>query len=298
VSAAEAVESFLDAKSHLRPATRDTYRQQLEAWLKTAPTGVMLRDVRADHLRSYVMQSDIAASSKRKRYRHLRAFLNWAVDEKHIETSPLEDLPEPNAEKKRPDYLTPDDLERLLIAIDHHEETTEDAAGRTPDVQWLRDIIQIGVCTGLRRREVVNLHWSDIDLKNGFVTVRNRQDFRSKSGHERTIPLRGDALHVIERRSAEREEESDGPVVVDRRGLPIKPDRISSRFKFFVRLAKLDDRIHFHSLRHTCATWLAMKGVPLRIIQAILGHSTIQMVEQYSHFMPEVMTRAMEETFG
>ena len=79
-----------------------------------------------------------------------------------------------------------------------------------------------------------------------------------------------------------------------------KPDRSSRRFKFYVRKAKLSDRkeLSFHSCRHTTGSWLSMQGVPLRVISEILGHSSTQVTEMYSHLSPDVMDRAMEETFG
>jgi len=90
------------------------------------------------------------------------------------------------------------------------------------------------------------------------------------------------------------------PVFVDADGDVPKPDRVSKRFKFYVRKAKLSGRedLSFHSCRHTTGSWLSMQGVPLRVISEILGHSNTQVTEMYSHLSPEVMDRAMEETFG
>ena len=67
-----------------------------------------------------------------------------------------------------------------------------------------------------------------------------------------------------------------------------------------VRKAKFPqrERLRFHSLRHTCASWLVMRSVPLRVVQAILGHSSVNVTERYSHLQPEVMEKAMEETLG
>jgi integrase len=62
--------------------------------------------------------------------------------------------------------------------------------------------------------------------------------------------------------------------------------------------AKDRERLRFHSLRHTCASWLAMKGVPMRVIRGLLGHSSQNVTERYSPLHPEVMEKAMEETFG
>jgi site-specific recombinase XerD len=73
---------------------------------------------------------------------------------------------------------------------------------------------------------------------------------------------------------------------------------MTKAFKRMVRKAGLDERIHFHSLRHTTGSWLSMKGVPMRVIQAIMGHSSVSVTERYSHLAPETLDSAMEETFG
>jgi integrase len=86
----------------------------------------------------------------------------------------------------------------------------------------------------------------------------------------------------------------------DANGHMPKPDRVSNRFKFYVRKAKLSDReeLSFHSCHHTTGSWLSMQGVPLRVISEVLGHSNTQVTEMCSHLSPEVMDRAIEETFG
>jgi len=129
---------------------------------------------------------------------------------------------------------------------------------------------------------------------------RNQEGVPPKSGNERRMPLRSDARKVIRRLSREREDELDGPVFTDRQGKAIKRGRVTKRFKFFVRTAKLKNRedLSIHSLRHTTGSWLAMRGVPIQQIQAILGHSTTNVTERYSHLAPDTLDRAMEETFG
>ena len=122
----------------------------------------------------------------------------------------------------------------------------------------------------------------------------------TKSGKERSVPLAGDALKVLRRRYEESAGSEVESVFLDDEGRKIRPGRVSKRFKFYVREASLPsaERLSFHSLRHTCASWLTMKGVPIRVVQAILGHSSVNVTEIYSHLRPEVMTRAMQETFG
>ena len=156
-------------------------------------------------------------------------------------------------------------------------------------------MIQVAVATGLRRGELVALQWADVNLETRSIHVRHRGDFRTKGNAERRVPIRGDAedaLVQIHKPGISR------PVFTDRDGAPIRPGRVTTRSKDMAREAELDERIHFHSLRHTTGSWLSMRGVTMRHIQAILGHSDRNVTEKYSHLAPETLDRAMEETFG
>jgi integrase len=244
----------------------------------------------------------ISNATQRSRFRHVRAFLNWAREQGYIDRDVLDDVTQPKKQKKQPAFLSVDELERLLRAIPAHREMLVGKPGPTPDDEWLAGMIRVGVATGLRRAELANLRWSDVDLDNGFLHVRNRSDgsFTAKSGHERRVPLRGDALDRVRDMHDARTDDLDGPVFTDKNGNPVKLDRISKRFKFFVDKAGLKhaDRLRFHSLRHTTGSWLAMQGVPLSVIGKILGHSSTQVTEQYSHVSEDVVGQAMDAVFG
>jgi len=295
---AEAVDQFLVSRDHLRHATQVTYAEVLGAMQRALPPNLMLSDLGAAHLQRFISDPALSRATQRRRFTHARVFCRWVVMKGFLMANPLDKVRQPKREKKSVVFLAGQDLERLLKAMDYHEETRRGQPGRRPDVGWLRDMVRFAVCTGMRRSELLNLRWSDVDLEHGFIIVRNREDFQTKSGHERSIPLAGDAVEVLRRLDTERTDTLDGPVFLDAGGLPIKPVRVSKRFKDFVRLAKLDERIHFHSLRHTTGSWLAMQGVPLRVIQAILGHASITTTEMYSHLLPETMQLAMQQTFG
>lgn len=142
-------------------------------------------------------------------------------------------------------------------------ETTTDATGRTSDLEWLEDVIRFAVATGLRPGELVALRSQDVHLGDRRLHVRYREDFTTKNSRERRAPLRPGELDVLRRMDAEREDDLDGLVFTDQRDLPIKPDRMTKAFKRLARKAGLDERIHFHSLRRTTGSWLAMKGVPM-----------------------------------
>jgi site-specific recombinase XerD len=78
-------------------------------------------------------------------------------------------------------------------------------------------------------------------------------------------------------------------------GRPLRIGYVSSTFKKYVRKAGLNDKIHFHSLRHTGATWLVQRDVPIYSVQQILGHSRVDMTQIYSHLDVEHLRKPLEK---
>jgi site-specific recombinase XerC len=302
VTIGAAKEAFLVAKQHLSPRTLDTYEQQLDLWIERVdlPPTMNLQDLRPEDLRPFVWNGSTSTSTKAKRYRHLRVFLNWAEEKGHIKHSPLDDVKQPKAKRKQKAYLSRErgELGKLIKTIREHGETVRDAAGRAPDVAWLIHAIYVAVCTGLRRSAIAHLRWESVDLEQRFIHLRSHENFRPKSGHERSIPLRSHALELLKRLKAERDPAPTDYVIVDRAGKAVRPNRITRRFSFFVEKAGLDSRLTFHRMRDTFASWLSEDGVPMRVIQELAGHSTITMTQQYSHLQPGILGAAMDQTFG
>ena len=264
--------------------------------------GLMLPDLRSDQIQPYIYDSDVTNSTQRNRYRHLNAWLNWCDEEGYLpKGSPMEGVTKPRKEEKQPEHLTPDEVLEVIGAIDTYHKEAPSRAGRNPNDIWLKDLIRLAAYTGLRRNELLALRWKDVDLKNEMLLVRNRDDgsFKTKSGKERAVPLAEEAASVLARMKEKEGPSSGDSVFTDDNGSRIRPDRVSKRFKHYVRQAGLSgaERVSFHTLRHTCASWLAMREVPMRVIQEILGHSSVNVTERYSHLRPEVASKAMQEAF-
>lgn len=298
----EAVDRFLDAKEQegLQDSSLDSYRYKLGALTDELPDDLTVRHVTGAHLRPYVHEDDVTNATQRSRYRHVRAFFSWAVDRDLADESPIENLKQPRNETKKQAFLEPEDIMKLLRTIKAWREMHEGEPGPTPQDRWLKQMIRVAVGTGLRRGELLNLQWSDIDLEREELMVRHRGDFSPKNGQERVVPLRGDSLDALRDMKERRQPIPGDPVFLDANDEPPKPDRVTKRFKHYVRKAELEDKedLKFHSTRHTTGSWLSMQGVPLRVISEILGHSSTQVTEKYSHLQPEIMERAMDETFG
>lgn len=308
LSVKQAFDAFVESRrERCRPATVETYDTILRVLRESLSPGLPIAHVGPEHLREYLLDEKagtddaVKKSTLRMRYRHVRACFNWLEGEGYIDRNPVDEIEPPKAGEKVPKFLTPSQLDRLLRGMDAYREMRMDMKGRTPKVQWLKDVILVAVCTGLRLGELAALRWDAVDFESGFLTVRNRDgEFTTKSGSERSVPLIGDAKEVLERLAEEEPErvEAGARIFRSATGKPLRKDKTSKRFKFYVRQAKLPEYIHFHSLRHTTASWLVQKGVSLPIVQAILGHSSIQVTQRYAHLAPDVLVQAMQHTFG
>jgi len=303
--------AFIKAKENekLRPNTIEVYRYVLKG-LKghTPPGGVNVRDVLPEHIRSYVHapkevageDEEVSNATKRHRHSHLATFFRWTIDQGWTDENPVEKVNKPRKEEKKRAFLEPKDVEKILNAIDAYREMRKDEPGPTPSDEWLKRIIVVAFGTGLRRGELLNLQWRDVDLDHGRVFVRHREDSKPKNGQERAVTLVGDALEMLEAmHEAQNPIPNESVFTDDNRESP-RPDRVTKRFKKYVRKAKLKDRedLHFHSLRHSTASRLMMDGAPKKVIADVLGHTTTRMADKYSHLAPGATQRAMEESFG
>ena len=87
----------------------------------------------------------------------------------------------------------------------------------------------------------------------------------------------------------------NGSYVFNKNGERFKQGYVSKSFKRCVRSISLNDKIHFHTLRHSFASNLAQKGINLYIIQKLLGHSNITTTQIYSHLRTEDLVKAINE---
>lgn len=155
-------------------------------------------------------------------------------------------------------------------------------------------MITVAIHTGLRVGELLALRWTDIDLVVGRLVVRQRL-WRGnlgppKSGKNREIPLSNTARATLQSTRHLR-----GPYVFcNEDGSLLTYSKANHGIAGVSRRAGLGKPITWHDLRHTFASHLVMKGVPLRIVQELLGHATLEMTLRYSHLAPAVKAEAVK----
>ncbi|WP_342378123.1 tyrosine-type recombinase/integrase [Myxococcus stipitatus] len=179
------------------------------------------------------------------------------------------------------DFLTFEEAERLLNAAEPN---------------W-RTLILLALKTGLRHGELIGLQWGDLDLRRGKLTVQ-RSIWQGatglpKSGRERTVDLPGSVVEALKKHR-----HLCGPYVFCQPdGEPLTASMTEHRLSLAVRRAGITRErgcITWHDLRHTYGSHLAMRGVPLKVIQELMGHVTIEMTMRYAHLAPEARESAVQ----
>jgi len=164
--------------------------------------------------------------------------------------------------ERQPIFYSKKEFRKLLEVIDQED---------------IRDLVIFAVNTGLRSMELIKLQLNQINFNERLVTLDNRNHI-TKSKRIRTIPLNDMALEIIQKRKPNIKQ-----VIFTMNGKEYKQDVLSKTFKKYVRKAKLNDKLNFHSLRHTFASWLVQAGVDIFRIQRLLGHADISTTQIYVH---------------
>lgn len=204
----------------------------------------------------------------RKYYIHLASAWETARRWNYITDNPFRKVKKPKLRELQPLFFTKDEFEKLIHVIS--------------DEQY-RNICCVGLLTGMRLGEILNLQWSDIDLDSKTLRVLNSSEFTTKSKRNRTLPISEQLYEILSVMGMK----SSSALVFHKKGTRFDVDVISRKFKHYVRKARLRDKLHFHSLRHTFANGLVQDGVSLYEVQKLLGHSNISVTQVYSHLQPE-----------
>ena len=155
----------------------------------------------------------------------------------------------------------------------------------------LPSFIQLALHTGCRRNELLKLRLQRVRTEEGLITLESED---TKTKKHRVIPLNAPALEALETMAAWRAEHCPtSPWVFPSPRDHTKPlSTIQKGFRSLCTKANIDD-FRIHDLRHTCASWLVMAGVPLLVVRDLLGHSSIEITERYAHLAPNQVHDAM-----
>jgi integrase len=218
----------------------------------------------------------VTTSTKAKHLALMKAILRAAErDWKWLEKAPVIKIP--SVRNKRVRWLEHDEAKRLI------DECPEP----------LKSVVKFALATGLRRSNIINLEWQQIDMQRRVAWV-NPED--SKSNRAIGVALNDTACKVlrdqignhhkwvfVHTRAWHRPDSSLTPAI---RKMRVDDNRA---WNSACKRAGIED-FRFHDLRHTWASWLIQSGVPLSVLQEMGGWESIEMVRRYAHLAPNHLT--------
>ena len=239
----------------------------------------MLREIRPlhsiaireiEHFLS-VKKREASEWTARKYYGSLASAFEKAVQWNYLEENPFRKVSKPKGREMLPVFFTESDFRLLLSVIKERD---------------FKELCLTALLTGLRLSEMLSLRWNDIDFTSKVIQVQNSETFTTKSRKNRIVPMCDVLFRMLKDRKEAIRFECD-TVFHNKTGGKLIDTSVSQRFKKTIKRAGLNDRLHFHSLRHSFASALVISGVSLYAVQKLLGHTTSKTTEIYSHLLPQ-----------
>ena len=197
--------------------------------------------------------------------------MKMAIRWRYVDRNPVSSVEKMKVPKRFPGFLKLDEIDRLLKACRG---------------SYIYPIVMTALHTGMRKSELLNLKWSDVDFEQGTVAIQPKEDWNTKNYKSRTVSLTPDLYETLKQHWRNSVESSiKGEYVFTYRGERIRSS-ITTTLMQAVKKAGLTN-VTFHTFRHTFASQLALAGIPLRDIQELMGHQSFQTTLQYAHLSEE-----------
>ncbi|MCJ7739502.1 MAG: tyrosine-type recombinase/integrase [Anaerolineae bacterium] len=290
---------FLQYKSAegMSPTTLTTYEGHLRLWISCAGD-IDVSDVTAGDLRGFIAwlrteytprrvtgnKRPLSPKTIRNYWVTLCSFFTWAGNEFEI-TNPMKAVPAPRFEKAPVEAFSKEEVEALLKACKFTREA--DTADRRTYRMYRRTarrdqaIILTLLDTGLRASELCSLRIGDVDQKSGRVHIRHGVGGGAKFKKGRVVFLGKVARRALWRYLAERDDDDEAPLFTSVSERSLTPNALR------ILIGRLGDKSgvqksHPHRFRHTFAITYLRAGGDLFTLQALLGHSSLEMVRHYA----------------
>jgi integrase len=240
----------------------------------------------------------------------LQSAINWAVKQGITPLNPIarmECLQETDSDAKVR-YLSDDERERLMAALDAREDKMRAARGnhngwlverkhrRKPSlgeiyVDYLKPLVLLSLNTGARRGNLLSLTWGDIDFNAGTMLFRAAV---SKSGKTHRIPMNDIVAETLIAWRNQAADISQDALVFQSPKTGEKLENCNTAWEGVLRAAKIEN-FRWHDMRHDFASRLVMLGENLNTVRELLGHSDMKMTMKYAHLAPDVKHSAVQK---
>jgi len=203
----------------------------------------------------------------------VKGFTRYLKEKDYLIRDPGDGLKLPRKPRTLPKViLSPPEVKKLLNAPDTHTS------------QGYRDriILEILYDTAIRRAEVSGIRLADLDLDAGYIQVRG------KGEKDRVVPLSRRVCDLVKSyilmvRPTYLRESDPGYLILNRFGERMDANGVWAVVKRCLKLSGIKKSVATHTMRHTCATHMLRNGAPVRHLQEMLGHESLESTQIYTH---------------
>jgi len=221
---------------------------------------------------AYLAEQGLAKGSIARRLSAIRSFYRYLVREEILPVNPVKETSSPKLDKHLPSFLNIEEVNRLLEAPD----------STTPQGQRDRAFMELLYASGLRVSELVGLDLEQVDLEGREIRVWG------KGSKERMVLMGEPAVNALKSYINNGRQELLGnkrsnALFLNYQGGRLTERSVQSILQNCALMAGINKRVHPHVLRHTFATHLLDGGADLRVVQELLGHTSLSSTQVYTH---------------
>ena len=260
---------YLKYERRVSDNTVESYGENLKIISNDLKKDLLTLDI--SDIRKYLSTLEVTPKTKAHYLSVLNSFYNYMIFNGIIKNNPCSGIKLPKLEKKLPNYLTIDEIDKLL-----------DIKLTKPIDYRNKAMLEVLFATGTRISELINLTLNQIDYDECVIRVFG------KGKKMRIIPLGDTAmeylkLYINEYRGFILKTKTSEYVFVNKNGTKMSRQGFFKILKKLVKEAGITKDVSPHTLRHSFATYLLNNGADLRVIQELLGHENLVTTEIYSH---------------
>jgi integrase len=262
---------------------RDTTRkgeEHFKNWIEPVIGNIPLKDVKpfaVEKIKKHILDAGKTPRTLQYIFATIRQVWNMARSDGFVSSdSPTKNVKVPKVDNKRIRFLSHEEAETLLKALQAKDALTHDLA-------------LLSLHTGLRMGEGASLKWSHVDLDRGIIRVMDSKGVEGRAAFMtetvkamfEAMKRRGPDDYIFTKKSGKRLKDT-----------PIEFAEVVKDLGFNNGITDRRQRVYFHTCRHTFASWHVTAGTDLYTVKKLLGHSSIAMTERYSHLAPGTLQNA------
>lgn len=284
--------SYLDKNKNYSSKTRESYGTDIQLFLKfLKQDNIPLNQVERGDVRRYLFtlnQQKYKPSSIRRKISSLRHFYQFLVLYKGYKKNPFTQISSPRKNKKLPEFFSHEEITTLL---DNNKKRTDFLASRD------QALMELLFSSGLRASEIIHLTFSQIDFENNTIHIIGKGR-KERLTHFNNVTKNA----ILSYKDKERiillgKQEDLGYIFLNKKGEKLTERGLEYIVEQASKKANFPLHVYPHMFRHSFATELMNNGADLRVIQELLGHSSVSTTAIYTDVSFQDLKKTYDQCF-